>query len=191
MVSLPPGDSWRPRDGCFCHLGSLARVRLPSAGVIVVELALLVLADRLGGPPLKGYPWEVKTGLRLVRTPGFGGMPTISVASGLSSFVVGDRSMILYVGSLSATLMGYATLYRNFLGGQVLLIPPRPSGLLRLDELADVISQGDSWSRCPLRETLGIEIEYLRHPSRHSADIPQYPLTRRTRCLGRASSTLP
>lgn len=65
-----PGDSWRHRDGCFCHLGSLARGRLPSAGVIVVELVLLVLADRLDGPPLEGYPWEVKTGLRLDRTPG-------------------------------------------------------------------------------------------------------------------------
>lgn len=41
----------------------------------VVELILLVLADRLDGPPLEGYPWEVKTGLRLDRTPGFGGMP--------------------------------------------------------------------------------------------------------------------
>lgn len=50
--------------------------------------------------------------------------------------------------------MGYATLYRNFLGGQGPLISPRPSGLLRLGELADGISQGDSWSRCPLRETL-------------------------------------
>lgn len=40
--------------------------------MIVVEL---VLADRLDGPPLEGYPWEVKTGLRLDRTPGFGGMP--------------------------------------------------------------------------------------------------------------------
>lgn len=73
----PAGYSWRPREGSFCPLGSAARARwrkdrLAHAGVIVVEL---VLVDRLGGPPVEGYPWDMKTGLRLVRTPGFGGMP--------------------------------------------------------------------------------------------------------------------
>lgn len=74
VVSLPPETAGGPVVVASAQsLGLVGeRIASPPAGVIVVEL---VLVDRLGGPPVEGYPWDVKTGLRLVRIPGFGGMP--------------------------------------------------------------------------------------------------------------------
>lgn len=76
------------------------------------------------------------------------------MASGLSPFAVGDRSMILYVGALSA--LRWATLlYFEASWDDILFRSP-------LGQVACygwmswqmVVSQGDSWSQRPQRETL-------------------------------------
>lgn len=95
---LPARDSWRPRDD-----GLVRRVHLlgldgeGSPCFSWGDRRRAGLADRLCGPPVEGYPWDVKNGLRLVRVPWAWRNATKPVAFGLNTRVVIDK--ILYVGS--------------------------------------------------------------------------------------------